>query len=163
MFQLVTLKPYSFEENYYRHCPILDTNMSIATLHQTSPILFWTIIMIASRWHPSLYYLCNSLLDPYLSLLGKTLVEPIYSIEPIQAIALRCFWPLSVPRQVDDPSWNYCGFMTSAAMRMGLNRVTWDTQGSSPKGVINIKRKTWMACVYANCRYVLHSSSPRRG
>jgi hypothetical protein len=43
---------------------------------------------------------------------------------------------------------------------MGLNRVTLDIQGSASKNVVNIKRKTWMACVHANCRYVLHSTSP---
>lgn len=153
----------SFEENYYRYCPILDINMSIATLHQTSPILFWTIVIIASRWHPILYYIYDSLLDPYRSLLGKTLVEPIHSIEPIQAIALLCFWPLSVPRQVDDPSWNYCGIVTNAAMRMGLNKMACGAQGSSTKDFVSIKEKTWMACVYANCRYVLRFSSLHRG
>ncbi|TVY92933.1 Regulatory protein, partial [Lachnellula willkommii] len=145
------LKSSSFGLNYYRHCPILDTEVSVKGLHQTSPVLFWTITMIACRWHVSLSYLYDSLLEPYRSLLGRILIEPIHSIESIQAIALRCFWPLSVPRQIDDPSWNYCGLLTNAAMKMGLNKAQRDFQATPPKSTVGIRILTWIACVQANC------------
>ncbi|TVY81957.1 Transcriptional regulatory protein SEF1 [Lachnellula suecica] len=138
-----------FEAYYYRHCPILDTSVSIAVLYQTSPILFWTIVILSSRWHPTLYYNYNNLLDSYRILLGRTLVEHIFYLESIQALTTLCFWPLSVRRQVEDPSWNYCGLITHAARKMGIDKV----QTNSPDRTSKIKRKTWIAIVQANCTH----------
>ncbi|KAF8850816.1 hypothetical protein BDZ45DRAFT_751319 [Acephala macrosclerotiorum] len=138
-----------FEANYYRHCPILDASSSVAVLSQSSPILFWTIVMLSSRWHPSLHHHYNTLLDPYRILLGRTLVEQIFYLESIQALTLLCFWPLSVCRQVDDPSWNYCGIITHAARKMGLDKV----RTNSFDRISKIKRKTWIAIVQANCSH----------
>ena len=143
------LKYCSFRIHYYHHCPILDVSVSISSLYQSPPILFWTIIMLSSRWHPSLHHLHNALLPAFRTLLGQVLVEQIFSLESIHDVALLCFWPLSVRRQIDDPSWNYCGHMTNVALTMGLNKVQVDS--NDPK--FNIKRKTWFTIVYANCSH----------
>ncbi|KAE8442768.1 hypothetical protein EG329_002856 [Mollisiaceae sp. DMI_Dod_QoI] len=138
-----------FEAHYYRHCPILDISTSVALLLPSSPILFWTIIMVSSRWHPTLHHHYRIFLQPYRTLLGQTLVDQIFSLESIQALALLCFWPLSVPRQVEDPSWNYCGLMTNAALKLGLNKA----QASSQDPIIRTRRKTWIAVVQVNCTH----------
>lgn len=103
IIEIAALTGYSFEINYYRHCPIPDKAMSVAALEHSSPVSFWTILIIASRWHPVLHNLYWLLLGPYRGLLAKTLIEPIRSIESIQVVVLLCFWPLAVPGQVDDP------------------------------------------------------------
>jgi hypothetical protein len=143
---LTYLKLHSFKVHYYHHCPILDTSISVAELYQYSPILFWTIIMISSRWHRSMSRLHKLLLESYRSILSGTFIEPFHhSLESIQAIILICIWPLAVPRQVDDPTWNYCGLVTNAAVRMGINRLDLRREGSHLDKGISIKNKTWMA------------------
>lgn len=142
----------SFHKHYYRHCPILDTEVSLHELYESSPILFWTIIIISSRWHPSLHELYAYFLDSYRALLARTLIEPQTSIEFVQAIVLLLFWPLAVNRQAEDPSWNLCGMVTNVAMKLAIHRLRAnDRQGLSEKAAW-IRRKTWLACVQANCR-----------
>ncbi|KUJ07762.1 uncharacterized protein LY89DRAFT_742535 [Mollisia scopiformis] len=138
-----------FEKYYYRHCPILDTSMSFSSLHQSSPILFWTIIIISSRWHPTLHVQYNLFLEPYRHLLGQMLVNQIFFLETIQALTLLSFWPLAVPRQVEDPSWNYCGLITNAARKLGLDKA----RPSSSDSTSVTKHKTWVAIVQANCSH----------
>ena len=69
-------------------------------------------------------------------------------IEQIQAVVILCFWPLTVERQVEEPSWNYCGLITNAALKLGIHKATPRTSEYESY----IWKKTWSACVYANCR-----------
>jgi hypothetical protein len=82
-------------------------------------------------------------------------VRPITSIESIQAIVLICYWPLSTDRQLEDPSWNYCGLATHAALRLRLDRP-----GNNRDNTSLQRRKTWLACVKLNCWFVLNLSIP---
>ncbi|PVH71679.1 hypothetical protein DL98DRAFT_577264 [Cadophora sp. DSE1049] len=137
-----------FEQNYYHTFPILDTDISIAELYKVSPVLFWAIIITSSRWHPSLFHLYPSLVTGYRDVLSKTLLEPMNTIESIQAILMLCIWPFDFWRKIEDPSWSYCGFATNAATRMRINESC--THGLSAKS-IRIKKKTWLACIHVNC------------
>jgi hypothetical protein len=127
--------------------------MSVANLHASSSFLFWTIITISARWHPTLSPLYSLLVEPYRVMLGSILVGPIHELPPLHGIILLCFWPLAIPRQKNDPSWNLCGLLTNAGLQMGL-------QNSAVEGVFTLSRheerergiraKTWMACVQIN-------------
>lgn len=148
--QIISLFEH-FHKHYYRHCPILNTEISLHELHESSPLLFWTIIIISSRWHPSLHELYACFLDSYRALLSRALIEPQTSIEFVQAVILLLFWPLAVNRQAEDPSWNLCGMVTNVAMKLAIHRLRVnDRQGLSEKSAW-IRRKTWLACVQANC------------
>lgn len=133
--------------------------MTVSALQQTSPILFWTILIISSRWHSDLSHIYDMILEDYRNLLAHTLLNAIEAIETIQAILLLCFWPLSVERQPDDPSWYYCGMITNAAMKMDIHQITGfdGTKSDFTEKQIRIRRLTWIACVYSNCWYVLLS------
>ncbi|KAH7400080.1 hypothetical protein BKA64DRAFT_474204 [Cadophora sp. MPI-SDFR-AT-0126] len=139
-----------FHENYYRHCPILNTRISVAALYIRSPFLFWTIIIISSRHHPTLGFLCDVLTEPYRSLLEKTMMAPLNALEPIQGGVLLCVWPLNVRKQIYDPSWNYCGLVTNAAIRMGLHRSGGHRRENISPTEIRAQSKTWMACCFLN-------------
>ncbi|CZT47233.1 uncharacterized protein RSE6_07770 [Rhynchosporium secalis] len=145
-----------FHEQYNRHCPILNTNMSIATLFSHSPFLFWTIVMISSRHHPTLAFLCDALTETYRNLLEKTLMAPLNTLAPIQAGILLCVWPLNPEKQVYDPSWNYCGLVTNAAIRMGLHRSGGYRRENISPSEFRAQSKTWLACCFVN--YSLVSS-----
>jgi hypothetical protein len=143
----------SFRDHYYRHCPILDTDMSIADLHGSSTFLFWTIVIISSRSHPSLSSLYHLIVEPYRKLLSLALLGPILELNLLHGIILLCFWPLSVTKQIYDPSWNYCGLVTNAALQMGLQNFT--ARGAAilrrqSEREQAIRAKTWMACVQLN-------------
>ncbi|KAF4626825.1 hypothetical protein G7Y89_g11331 [Cudoniella acicularis] len=148
--QLTILFDY-FHAHYYRHCPILDTDIPVRELYYSFPILFWTIIIISSRWHPSLHNLYGCLIEPYRDLLAKTTIRPQKSVEFVQAIVLLCVWPLTVPRQSEDPSWNFCGLATNAGMRMALHRLRANEHLGLSEKASWIRRKTWLALVQANC------------
>ncbi|PVH89438.1 hypothetical protein DL98DRAFT_565488 [Cadophora sp. DSE1049] len=139
-----------FHEHYYRHCPILNTRRSVAALYSRSPFLFWTIIIISSRHHPTLGFLCDVLTEPYRSLLEKTMMAPLNALEPIQGGVLLCVWPLNVRKQIYDPSWNYCGLVTNAAIRMGLHRSGGYRRENISPTEIRAQSKTWMACCFLN-------------
>lgn len=127
--------------------------MSVAALHESSEFLFWTIIIISIRWHPSLYPLYSLIVEPYRLMLGSILVGPILELPLLHSIILLCFWPLAVPKQKYDPSWNFCGFVTNAALQMGLQNSTAEraavlSRHSDRERII--RAKTWMACVQIN-------------
>ncbi|KAG4416382.1 hypothetical protein IFR04_010491 [Cadophora malorum] len=137
-----------FEQNYYHTLPILDTDFTIAELHKLSQVLFWAIIIISSRWHPSLSHLYPSLVTGYRDILSKTLLEPMNTIESIQAILMLCVWPFDFWRKIEDPSWSYCGFATNAATKLRIHENC--THGLSAKSN-RIRKKTWLACIHVNC------------
>ncbi|ODQ69037.1 hypothetical protein LIPSTDRAFT_76533 [Lipomyces starkeyi NRRL Y-11557] len=162
----ITLLLNHFEQYYYRHCPIIQTNTSATTLYRSSPFLFWTIIVISSRFHPTLAQLYNALVTPYRLLLGKTLAEPIANLECIQGLVLLCLWPLAVDRQSEDSSWNYCGLVTNAAVRMGLHRETTESRAASSLKLGSeamAHAKTWMACLKPHLALGIVSSLGYRG
>ncbi|KAH6690232.1 hypothetical protein BKA61DRAFT_286827 [Leptodontidium sp. MPI-SDFR-AT-0119] len=139
-----------FHEQYYRHCPILNTDMSVGTLYSQSPFLFWTIVIISSRHHSTLAFLCDVLTEAYRNLLEKTLMAPLNTLEPIQAGIILCVWPLNPEKQVYDPSWNYCGLVTNAAIRMGLHRSGGYRRENINSPEFRTQSKTWMACCFVN-------------
>jgi hypothetical protein len=127
--------------------------MSIADLYNSSNFLFWTIIIISSQYHPSQSSLFNLLVEPYRSMLGSVLMGHILELNLLHGIILLCFWPLSVTKQIYDPSWNYCGLLTNAALQMGLQNSTpggdaiWSRLSEREQA---IRAKTWMACIQIN-------------
>ncbi|PMD32666.1 hypothetical protein L207DRAFT_571949 [Hyaloscypha variabilis F] len=151
-----------FQKHYYRHCPILHANRTAASIFRSSPFLFWTIIIISSRFHPTLAQIYQAVVTPYRELLGEVLAGPITTLESIHGIIMLCLWPLAVDRQSHDSSWNYCGLVTNAAMRMGLHKDGTDSNRARsriPKTEAMIRANTWMACLKVNSISVWSSVS----
>lgn len=118
-----------------------------------SPFLFWTIVIISGRCNSPFITLRDSLIAPYRQLLGNVLAGPIRDLESIQGLIFLCLWPLPVGSQTEDPSWNYCGLLTNAAIRMGLHTTGAaedGTQSSTPIAELRLRSKTWMACLKVN-------------
>jgi len=55
--------------------------------------------------------------------------------------------------QIDDPTWNYCGLLTNAAMKLGLHKICManNDQDMTAKQHTRVRLKTWMACYSINC------------
>ncbi|KAE9373138.1 hypothetical protein N431DRAFT_406474 [Stipitochalara longipes BDJ] len=136
---------YSFR---HRHLPIISTQTSVNDLYNSSPILFWTIIVVSSHQNPHHSDLHLNLEEPYKNLLSTLLIKPITSLKTLQAILLLCLWPFSVKHQHEEPSLNLCGLAINAGLQMGLHQPsrlsdykTADRTSSNSESIM-----TWMAC-----------------
>jgi hypothetical protein len=131
--------------------------MTISEVHLSAPFLFWTITIIASRWHPNLSHLYQEIEKPYRELMAKTLLAPILDLTVIQGLVLLCTWPLAVTKQIYDPSWNYCGLLTNAAMKLGIHKSGVANEKQNITNEELVKLKTWMACYAVNCSHSWHT------
>ena len=85
---------------YYRQLPILANVESIAALHHSNALLFWTILLVSSQWHPTLSNLYLRLVEPHEALLATILHSAIQPIETVHALLILCLWPVPKVRQV---------------------------------------------------------------
>lgn len=128
--------------------PIVNTSISIESIFQSSPILFWTIIVVSSRYNPHHSDIYTDLTEPYKALLSTIILGPISSLQTIQAILLLCLWPFPVKHQHNEPSLNYCSLAISAALQMGLHRPSHSMEYKAADKVESSldSMMTWMAC-----------------
>lgn len=113
-----------FEKLYYPHFAILEPVTSLQGLLDRSPLLFWTIMLVATRHHTAFSGRWEVLKDAHVLLYGKVCQEMIQSLLDIQAILLICTWPdpVKMGNQAADPSWMQLGQAINAARQMGLDK-----------------------------------------
>lgn len=141
----------SFDRHYYHHLPILEKVYSMSLLYQSSPFLFWTIVICSAGRHPTHKRVGAHLLPSYEALLSTTMGKPIRSIQTVHAFLVLCLWPLHVVNESDDPSWNYIGLVMNAAMQLGLHLdCRQDLFGydsvEADEASMDVRNMTWMAC-----------------
>lgn len=138
-----------FSSNFYHHLPILDSNLTVVSIQRSSPLLFWTIIVITVRHHSGYSHCLPDLLEPYMNLLRGIITNAPMSLATVQALLYSCTWPLPVKSQPMDPSWNYCGLCINAGLYMGLHRPS-AQESLRSVGVSSGNRETrimtWLAC-----------------
>lgn len=138
----------SFLRDQYHHLPILNTLIPITTLQNEIPLLFWTIVVVSTMYHPVYHHVLSSLDGPYHLLLGKALSTSPMSLSTIQAILLLCFWPFPCRKQPQDPSWNLCGIAINASIQRGLHSPRHDQWAKISAEERDARSKTWLACFY---------------
>ena len=137
----------SFKHQYWHHGIVLDTSPTLAELRKQSSILFWSIVLTSSRYHPLYSYIYPSLIQPYEQLLSSYLVRAIHSLNTIHAIMILVTWPLPVKRQPEDPTWNYCGLIINAAICIGLHRPGREKEFGFSRAIqkdVELRSKTWL-------------------
>lgn len=87
-----------------------------------SPLLGWTIVIIASRRSSHEPTLLASLSGPYSKLLWATLSEQPQAYHVVKALALICMWPLPINSSSVDPTFMISGGMMQIALQNGLHR-----------------------------------------
>ena len=143
---------HSFGRHFYPHIPILEKKSSIPEMYEANRLLFWTVILVASKRHPKYSRLYRQLIDHYGALLGVTLLKPLQSISIVHAILILCLWPGIAVREAEDPSWHYCGLALNSAMQMSLHHAryphSFDGFGESrtTEASAEVRALTWMAC-----------------
>ena len=145
----------SFSLLFYPHFPVLNPNISIAVMHDTTPLLFWTIIALVSSHEiaPQHAALFNQMREPFLNKLRTDILSAPLPLQTVQALTYLIMWPFPAERQSRDPSWVYCGAAVNAAMYMGLHHSK-PTQSlrsiGVPSGSLRARANTWLGCFLAS-------------
>ena len=151
----VSLKPSEIQElyeeyfqRYHSFLPLLEeTNWKY--YYELSRLLFWTVIIIATRRRQGSLF--ERLINPYTGLLWSTISKVSQNYHDAKALCLLCTWPLPVNSTSKDPTYMLSGIMMKLAMQTGLHRPTAPKDFSKiPVHVrqedIRDRLRTWIAC-----------------
>ncbi|KAF7559011.1 hypothetical protein G7046_g5139 [Stylonectria norvegica] len=108
----------SFDMFYHPHAAFLQPVTSLSGLRNRSPLLFWTIILVASRENDRFTTIYRQIVIEHEELLSPVLQRAIQSIETIHSLLLLCLWPVPQPHYFDNPAWNYVGLAVHAAIQL---------------------------------------------
>jgi len=134
---------------------------SIARLASESPLLFWTISLIASQHHETYNHLYKDLFYPHSQLLANTLNTAIRSLRRIHVLLLLCLWPIPQRRIFRDPSWMYIGVAVNSCMTLNchnpLPRNLDVPRWFNLSEYVDIRTQylTWLACFAIGTQCVL--------
>lgn len=114
--------------------------------------------MIACRAHEQFTPLFDQVVHEHETALSEIFQVAIQRVEPLHALLLLCLWPIPQTRLMYDPSWNFVGLVTNAAMQLnfhnpvapGSEAIHWkgfsDTLGSEI--TTELKALTWLGCFW---------------
>ncbi|KAI1122374.1 hypothetical protein F5Y10DRAFT_287258 [Nemania abortiva] len=147
-----------FGYQYHINAHFIQPVDSLACFHKASPLLFWTIVLLACRFHPEHSGLYDRLLSPHEELLYRFSNTAIQSVHEIHALLLLCLWPIEKRPEWSSPTWNYIGLAVGACMRLNLDKATpldpvevrANTLGGGRKheeASMRTRRITWLACL----------------
>lgn len=144
----------SFLEHYLYHFPILDLQKPIDSIHNDSPVLFWTVIIISAQKHPLHSEQFKRLLTPFKMLFSSYLLNSICSFYTIQALLLLCIWPFPVNKQREDPSWEYCGMAVAAILKLAPDdpQRMWPSSTEASAETVTAGLKTWLGCFFVTTK-----------
>jgi hypothetical protein len=103
---------------YQPHAMFLQSVSSVSDLLDRSPLLFWTVILVASQEHDRFAAVYNEVATEYERLLSPILRKAIQRIETIHALLLLCLWPVPQSQYFHNPAWNYTGLAVHAAIQL---------------------------------------------
>ncbi|PSK60353.1 fungal Zn(2)-Cys(6) binuclear cluster domain-containing protein 12 [Elsinoe australis] len=107
---------------YHPYLPLLSTDIPPAGYFELSPLLYWTIISVASRRYEGRRGLLSELKLPLHELLWDTVGSVPQTYHVVKALCLLCAWPLPTSSTSLDPSMIICGTMVEVALQFGLHR-----------------------------------------
>lgn len=146
----------SFGLHYYPYAIFLQPVTSLSDLLARSPLLFWTIVLIASREHDRYTAVYNEVAASHEELLSPILRKAIQRIETIHALLLLCLWPFPQSQYFHNPAWNYVGLAVHAAVQLQCNsplpsdrrQNMWPGFGLVPESVVDEVDHawTWLGC-----------------
>ncbi|KAH7368535.1 hypothetical protein B0T11DRAFT_253861 [Plectosphaerella cucumerina] len=136
---------------YHPYLPFLNPQHTPDTYYQQHPLLFWTIVAIASRRYSGDPTLLTTLSGPLTRLLWQTIGDVPSSYYVVKALCLLCTWPLPTSTTTSDPTHILCGVMMKTATGIGLHRPN-HTQDFSRVSIelnkeqLHDRVTTWAVC-----------------
>ncbi|KAI9740821.1 MAG: hypothetical protein M1818_004426 [Claussenomyces sp. TS43310] len=136
---------------FHPFLPLLDPHMTADHYFSLSPLLGWTIVLIASRRSPHEPTLMGTLSTAYNKLLWASISEMPQAYHVVKALCLICMWPLPINSSSIDPTFMISGIMMQIALQTGLHRPSHAQDfGKYVKEVneseIRDRALTWAAC-----------------
>ncbi len=134
----------------------------------TSPLLGWTVVLVAARRYSQNENVLSELAQPYRKLLWSTISEMPQKYHTVKALALLCTWPMLAIAEISskrtpekagpgfsrlgmselDPSFMLSGIMMQIALQTGLHissqvhELTQLSRGSG-KAEMEDRQLTW--------------------
>lgn len=148
---------HEYHTHYHPHFPIINSTVSIETIHTESPLLFKTILLTACRHNanPLARDLYGQLVDSVRESIADVSINPNNTALDmnIQALLLLGSWPIPFNKQSDDGSWLYCGIATHLAMQNGFHRPGFAQEfreKSFSRDDLRVRTVSWIACFLVN-------------
>ncbi|KAL2155059.1 hypothetical protein VTH82DRAFT_3735 [Thermothelomyces myriococcoides] len=138
--------------NYYHpFLPFLNPSQTPDQYYQQHPLLYWSIIAVASRRYGSDRSTLTKLSGPLTRLLWGTVGDVPQSYFVVKALCLLCTWPLPTSTTSSDPTHILCGVMMKTATGIGLHRPNHINDFSRVavelnKEGLHDRIKTWAVC-----------------
>lgn len=149
--KIVSLTQYSFHQHYFDHVPFIDIENSADSIHQTSEVLFWALVLVSARNHALYSHHFSKLRSTFNRLLSEHVIRTIRCPHTIQALLLLCTWPMPVASQNDDPSWNYCSLAVSAVQQIGIHEPAHIEEKRPAHSITYLK--SWLGCFVISTEY----------
>lgn len=149
----------SFFHHYNPYAPLLDPAVSPDEYYERSPLLFWVIVLVASRRFSEEPGLLVSLTGPVKKILWDAIANPPHTWHIVQAILLACLWPFPTSSLSSDITPILLSTAHTVAVRLGLHRPEAIQDFSRTKRRLSpdeIKEtaRTWATCYIAAQTYV---------
>ncbi|KAF3904421.1 hypothetical protein ABW21_db0206484 [Orbilia brochopaga] len=143
-----------FFEHYHPFLPMLDPTASPSTCYNSSQLLFWVVISIASRRYPnSEPNLLIRLSRAVSRLVWSTLATVPHNKYVVKALILLSTWPFPTSSTLTDPTYMLSSLAMSVAIQMGLHRPAYGkdyTKFASKAKVdsneVSDRTITWSCC-----------------
>ena len=150
---------YSYFSHYHPFLPFLDPGIPPHRYYDTSALLFWSIISVASRRMQSNPTLLTRLARTVTDVLWRSLQAIPHTLGVIQSLILLCAWPFPTSSSTTDPTYMLTGMIMQLSIQMGLHRprnpedFTKFRIKLTPQDITD-RRRTWIASNIVAQRYV---------
>ncbi|KAI9171656.1 Regulatory protein LEU3 [Paramyrothecium foliicola] len=138
---------------YHPFLPFLNPQQAPDQFYQQHPLLFWSIISVASRRYSpqNSPNLITNLSGPLTRFLWTTIGEVPSSYYVVKAMCLLCAWPLPTSTTTSDPTHILTGVMMKTATGIGLHRPNHIQDFSRVSVTLNKEQladrvTTWAVC-----------------
>ncbi|KAE9369652.1 hypothetical protein N431DRAFT_427821 [Stipitochalara longipes BDJ] len=153
-----------FFEHYHPFFPLIHPDHSPDRVYESSALLFWAIISIASRRHAEKSTVLGLLAKSVQKLMWSTISAPPLTITAIQALLLLCMWPFPDLRIWSDNSLFLSSIAVNSAMHMGLHRPQhlheYIRYAGFERLPVDGHIKTWAACNIVSQYMSAHQGAP---
>jgi hypothetical protein len=129
---------------------------SLSDLLERSPLLFATMILVASQERNRFMTVYHEVAAEHEEFLSPILGKAIQRIETIHALLLLCLWPVPQTHYFSNPAWNYVGLAIHAATQLhchsplgaGRDSNAWPGFGLVAEGDVKVidQAQTWLGC-----------------
>lgn len=136
---------------YHPYLPFLDSTQPYDIYYKQHPLLFWTIIAVASRRYVTDPGLLTQVSGPLSRLLWHTVGEVPNNHYVVKALCILCVWPLPTSTTSADPTHILSGVMMKTATGIGLHRPNHTQDFSREQIALNREQlhdrvTTWAVC-----------------